>query len=77
MTAIKEEMGRDLKQRGPDSVEWKPCQDYLQVVPSIKQIPVNLQGGFLINMMEEERQLEDLYCIAEIQEEYYDAEQRR
>lgn len=29
MTALKMETGRDSKQRGPDSIEWNPCQDYL------------------------------------------------
>lgn len=76
MTALKTETGRDSKQRGPDSVEWNPCQDYLQVVPNIKQIPVRLQGRFLINIMEEERQLNNLYCVAKLQEQQYEAEQR-
>lgn len=76
MTAIKVEMGRDSKQWGPDSTEWNPCQDYLQVVQMIRQIPVSLQGFFFINMMEEERQLGNLSCATKLQEERYEAERR-
>lgn len=46
------------------------------MVPSIKQIPVRSQRCFLINIMEGERQLDNLYCITKLQEQQYEAEQR-
>lgn len=60
MAAIEAKLGKHSKQRGSESVEWNWCQDYLWVVQSIKQIPVSLQGGIFIDIIEEGRQLDDL-----------------